>query len=381
MVKHVNLNHAMRAFDPQGLQDRHPDRSEPFPKHVVPTEIAVAYGGRRVRKLVDALRLPAIAGTGSETLSPGERARCMRYLLGLITDQEAKAEAVACEVAAPLAATLTRENETAENKTLACALLRSLAHSLEGRGSIVAVDALVAAAALLKDDTTSVRVAAGEFLASTAKHADGAAAALRAAEGDVPVLLAAAAVDDAPPASAAAKTLCCETLALLTLTDEGTTRALEAKTVLSMKTVLESVSARTSRPDGAFLKAAAARCLKNVCQRSAGKIAALEQGALASLFPLLRSRDADVRLQATGALMCLAVEIECKSALAKTPALFDLVALLRDAHASVAENALRVLQQCAEAPDARARIRDALSARDAALVFDERVVGNCVVSF
>ena len=196
----MNLNHAMRAFDPQGLQDRHPDRSEPFPKHVVPTEIAVAYGGRRVRKLADALRLPATAGTSSATLSAGERARCMRYLLGLMTDQEAKAEAVACEVAAPLAATLTRENESVENKALACALLRSLAHSLEGRASIVAVDALVAAAALLKDDAAPMRVAAGEFLASMAKHADGAGPPpLRAAEGNVLTLLASAAVDDAPP--------------------------------------------------------------------------------------------------------------------------------------------------------------------------------------
>ena len=380
MVKHVNLNHAMRAFDPQGLQDRHPDRSEPFPKHVVPTEIAVAYGGRRVRKLADALRLPATAGTRSATLSAGERARCMRYLLGLMTDQEAKAEAVACEVAAPLAATLTRENESVENKALACALLRSLAHSLEGRASIVAVDALVAAAALLKDDAAPMRVAAGEFLASMAKHADGAAAALRAAEGNVLTLLASAAVDDAPPATAAAKALCCETLALLTLTDEGTTRALEAKTVNSMKTVLESESARCE-PGGAHLKAAAARCLKNVCQHGVGKIAAFEMGALASLTPLLRSRDTDVRLQATGALLCLTVEIECKSALAKTPALFDLASLLRDESAAVAENALRVVQQCAEAPDARRRIRDALGERDKALVFDERVVGNCVVSF
>ena len=52
-----------------------------------------------------------------------------------------------------------------------------MAHSLEGRASIVAVDALVAAAALLKDDVAPMRVAAGEFLASMAKHADGAAAA------------------------------------------------------------------------------------------------------------------------------------------------------------------------------------------------------------
>ena len=135
------------------------------------------------------------------------------------------------------------------------------------------------------------------------------------------------------------------------------------------------------RAGGAHWKAAAARCLKNVCQHGVGKIAAFEMGALASLTPLLRSRDTDVRLQATGALLCLTVDIECKTALAKTPALFDLASLLRDESAAVAENALRVVQQCAEAPDARRRIRDALGERDKALVFDERVVGNCVVSF
>jgi hypothetical protein len=380
MVKHVNLNHAMRAFDPQGLQDRHPDRSEPFPKHVVPTEIAVAYGGRRVRKLVDVLCLPAIAEKSAETLPPSERARCMRYLLGMMTDQEAKAEAVARDVAAPLAATLSRENEPSENKILACELLRSVAHSLEGRNSIVAVEAVGAAAALLRDDDSGVRIAAGEFLASMAKHADGAAATLRVAEGNVLALLAAAAVDDAPPATAAAKTLCCETLALLTLTDEGTVLALRAKTVASMKRVLESESARIV-PAGAALKAAAARCLKNACQHGVGKIKAFEMGAIASILPLLRSKDTDVRLQATGALLCLTVENEAKRAVAETSALYDLVALLRDGDASVAENALRVIQQCADAPAARIFIRGALSKRDAVLVFDERIVGDTVVRY
>ena len=118
-----------------------------------------------------------------------------------------------------------------ENKALACALLRSLAHSLEGRASIVAVDALVAAAALLKDDAAPMRVAAGEFLASMAKHGDAAGVGRRAAAAEAAHLdaLGVAAVDAAPPATAAAKALCCETLALLTLTDEGTTRALEAR--------------------------------------------------------------------------------------------------------------------------------------------------------
>jgi hypothetical protein len=61
--------------------------------------------------------------------------------------------------------------------------------------------------------------------------------------------------------------------------------------------------------------------------------------------------------------------------------LFDLCALLRDAHESVAENALVILQQCAEHPLARDLIRQCVSKRDSALVFDRRVVGESVVTF
>ena len=101
---------------------------------------------------------------------------------------------------------LTRENESVENKAPACARLRSLAHWAEGRASIVAVDALAAAAALLKDDVAPMRVAAGEFPASMAKHAMPAAAKLRYWPREIArTLLASAAVDDAPPATAAAK--------------------------------------------------------------------------------------------------------------------------------------------------------------------------------
>ena len=141
----------------------------------------------------------------------------------------------------------------------------------------------------------------------------------------------------------------------------------------SMKTVLESESARCE--PGAHLKAAAARCLKNVCQHGVGKIAAFERARHVA-HPLLRSRDTDVRLQATGALLWLTVDIECKTALAKTPALFDLGRCSRRKPAICRKRAARA-QQCAEAPDARRRTRDALGERDKALVFDERVVGNC----
>lgn len=379
MVKHVNQNHAVRCFDVQALRDRHPDTSDASPKHVIPTEIAVAYGGRRVRKLVDVLCLPTGSGS-AEILPQHERARCMRYLLGVLTDQEAKAEAVGCDVAVPLANTLRGEKESGENKTLACKLLQSLAHSLEGRNSIVAIDAVVAASALLKDDDVNVRIGAGEFLASMAKHNDGAVATLRAAEGNVLVLLANAAVEESPAATCGAKTLCCEILALLTTTDEGTVAALKANTVTAMKKVFQSDSA-SEIPNGVFLKTAAARCLKNVCQHGVGKIKALEMGVVPLILPLLRSRDTDVRLQATGALACLTIENDAKIEVVNNSARFDLCALLRDSHKSVALNALVTLQQCAEHPSARKLIRECVSKRDHALVFDRRVVGESVVTF
>ena len=181
MVKHVNQNHATRCFDTHALRERHPASSEAFEKNIVPTEIAVAFGGRRVRKLVDVLNLPVGVGEGSgetlgretlgnpnprsETLPASERGRCMRYLLGLMTDQEAKALAIACDVSVALHLTLLREKETPENKTLACQLLQSVAHSREGRCSIIAIDAVVAAADLLKHDDQNVRLAAAGFLA------------------------------------------------------------------------------------------------------------------------------------------------------------------------------------------------------------------------
>jgi len=393
----VNQNHATRCFDTQALRERHPASSEAFEKNIVPTEIAVAFGGRRVRKLVDVLNLPVGVGEGSgetlgretlgnpnprsETLPASERGRCMRYLLGLMTDQEAKALAIACNVSVALHLTLLREKETSENKTLACQLLQSVAHSREGRCSIIAIDAVVAAADLLKHDDQNVRLAAAGFLASLAKHRDGADATLRTAEGNVLVVLANAAVDTTTHANATAvKTLCCETLALLTVSDEGTEAALRAATTAAMKKTLQSESAQ-EMPGGVLLKAAATRCLKNICQHGLGKIKAFEMDVLAVILPLLRSKDTDLRLQATGALQCLTIENEAKAAVAKTSALFDLCALLRDAHESVAENALVILQQCAEHPLARDLIRQCVSKRDSALVFDRRVVGESVVTF
>ena len=68
-MTHVNQNHATRMFDGELLRERHPDLSDPFPKGIIPDEIAVAYGRRHVHKLVNVLSLP------KTDLPPAERAR------------------------------------------------------------------------------------------------------------------------------------------------------------------------------------------------------------------------------------------------------------------------------------------------------------------
>lgn len=358
-MTHVNQNHATRMFDGELLRERHPDLSDPFPKGIIPDEIAVAYGRRHVHKLVNVLSLP------KTDLPPAERARALRYLLSLMTNQESKAEAVTRNTAAPLAALLTHDDP--ETKRLACDALASLAHLRDGRASATRADAVAATTKLLADDDAGVQIAAAGFLASMAKHSDGAAAVLRAGEGEVVAALATSAND--PSTDPRAKTLGCETLALCTLTDEGVLVALRGGTAKALMRALEGEAART-HPD---LRAAVARCLKNVCQHETGKIQALEQGVVASLAPLLRSRDADVRLQATGALMGVTLENDAKLSVTRA-ARNDLVALLRDPNAAVAENALSALQNCCESPAARALVLQVLSDRDKALVFNPQVV-------
>lgn len=51
-------SHASRHVCSERLEDRHPDRSLPFPKGVIEDEIALAYGRRGIKKLVDVLSLP-----------------------------------------------------------------------------------------------------------------------------------------------------------------------------------------------------------------------------------------------------------------------------------------------------------------------------------
>ena len=51
-------SHASRHVVSERLEDRHPDRSPPFPQGIIEDEIALAYGRRGIKKLVDVISLP-----------------------------------------------------------------------------------------------------------------------------------------------------------------------------------------------------------------------------------------------------------------------------------------------------------------------------------
>ena len=80
MVKHVNNNHATRAYSGEALKERLPDLSDRFPSGVVSDEIALAYGRRHgVQRLIDVVTIPS-----SDLLTP-ELHRALRYLLSILT--------------------------------------------------------------------------------------------------------------------------------------------------------------------------------------------------------------------------------------------------------------------------------------------------------
>ena len=328
-------------------------------QEVIADEIAIAFGRRHVYKLVDVLSLPKDELTGEE------RARALRYLLGLLSNQESKAEAVGCNTAAPVTALLGDEN--AEVRKLSCETLATLSHFAQGRASIVAVDAITAVNKLLRDTDAGVRDAAAGFMSAVSKATDGAAAFLAAAEGEVVGSIVEMLQDNG--SSVAAKLRGIETLSNCTLTDEGIFASLEAGVPAALLESLGGEDARKS-PD---MRMTTARCLKNLCQHTYGKVQALEGGVIPALAPMLRSRESDIRLQAAGALMGLTLEHEAKVPVAEA-ARKDLVALLRDPSPFIAENALVAIQNCCEEPAAKKLVIEVMSERDQAFVFNPQVM-------
>ena len=178
MSQTQNQSHATRFYDGQALQERHPDLTEPFHGDVVKDEIAIAFGRRHVHKLVELVSLP------KEDLTPEKRATALRYLLGTLTNQESKAEAIGTNVAAPLVVHITDDSD--DVRRIACEVMASLATSRDGRTSLIAADAVTATAMkMLKDRNPEVRGAACTLFAAFSSTHDGAKHMLEAADGSV----------------------------------------------------------------------------------------------------------------------------------------------------------------------------------------------------
>lgn len=98
-LENTNLtmqSHASRHVVSERLEDRHPDNSAPFPKAALTDEIALAYGRRGVQKLVDVISLP------DDALPDDSKAHALRVLLGLLSTQEQKMDAVQIGSVPPL---------------------------------------------------------------------------------------------------------------------------------------------------------------------------------------------------------------------------------------------------------------------------------------
>ncbi len=182
-------SHASRHVASEFLKDRHPDLSDPFPKvcgplsntfenchddahlqEVIFDEIAVAYGRRGIQKvstpawcmvhLTDtppSMQLKDVLALPDESLADENRAHALRVLLGMLTTQEHKTDAVAEGACEPLTA-LVRRCLDPEVLRLSCEALGSLAMVQQGREAIVKAEGVQALTDALE---TSPEAAAG----------------------------------------------------------------------------------------------------------------------------------------------------------------------------------------------------------------------------
>mmetsp|Transcript_33997 Transcript_33997/g.47101 ORF Transcript_33997/g.47101 Transcript_33997/m.47101 type:complete len:424 (+) Transcript_33997:164-1435(+) len=411
-------SHAARYGASEFLKDRHPDLSAPFPADVIPEEIAVAYGRRHVPKLVDVISLP------DDQLPDEERARCLRYLLHLLANQETKSEAVTCGASDSLVHLL--ESKDPYVRELTCNTISSLAQLLTARAAIVQAQGIPALTLLLKDKDPSARAAAAQSLEAVSSGPEGAAAVLacdsqvQAREVDL--------LEDSE-STHSARMAAVLTLANCTSTDGGIYQALDAhvpRTLLRLCTEglaldtaeeearkaerkkagkspksrgttpksrtglekeggdLEGRAAGTPNSDHfedeeerefsdeeaarAELHAACLRCLRNLAHHPYGKVQVLEEGGIPVFAKFLVTDDQVLQQLGAGCLMALTVEEDAKLPTAEACAEV-LVDMLHHPNPDVAENALATLQNSCEHPAAREIVENLLDDEDMEFVF------------
>lgn len=334
-------SHATRNYASEFLKDRHPRDSSSFPKSAEPGEIARAHGKREVPKLLENIAL--------EWLDNIQRATCLRYLLGSLSQQERKHEAVQHQCTEPLVYCV--RSRSAHVRTLTCSCIASVSLVRDGRHLVLNTEGLLdVVASLIHDSDAETRTAASDCLRCLTRFADGVSALL---QSNVPAIAHAVALLHHHLGPQNAKEECLALLADVSATDDGIAACLHHN---MPDVIIRCVSVTQAHVTEVKL---ASRCLKLVCQSSHGKVQAYEAGGASWLAYALRSHNTAVLSNATAACMAMAVEKSAKLDIANECGV-DLGALLNFTSAdSVSEsqviqkNAKLALQLAAELTEAR----------------------------
>ncbi|GAX81056.1 hypothetical protein CEUSTIGMA_g8491.t1 [Chlamydomonas eustigma] len=338
-------SHASRRVCSEFLKDLHPDLSPPFPKGVIKDEIAVAYGRRGIIKLIEVLALEDM------DLRDEDRAHALRVLIGLLTTQEMKNDAVAQGACVPLTA-LIRRTRDPEVLKLSCDALGSLSQVQLGREAIIASDGVPALTEALQ---TSPEAAAGAFRLFTMSTQG---VSLLGPSLD-PVVQALVILMDRPKDDGVSLTACenaVTALASLSTADLGIIACLTYGVPKCVVRLIDRglTGDHRSEKDLMLCMEQCALCLEQVSHHPYGKTAVREADgvrALGSLLGLARFNLA-VQKKTTAALMAVSVEKEAKQQVV----LFagqHLVRLLKSDNAVLVANARAALISASESLEAR----------------------------
>lgn len=354
-------NHASRRVASDSLAARHPYRGQPFPKEIVPNEIAVAYGARCMPKLSAVLALPR------KDLTPGERAHALRTFLGQCSNQESKASGVGSGAVGALVTLVADAESDAVVRQLSCMALASLCTLVTGRAALFAAEGASTLCGALRDDDERAREAAAVVLETVSSARDGAGvlAGDKAGVDVIGALITMVSDEDSTPGAVAAGIA---TLCNLSTTDSTIASNLRHHAI---EVVLSCAGAALKADSLDFVVAAlSAKYLRHLCHHPSGKIQVLEAGSLPTLAKMLGCFDLDVRRLAAGALMGLSVELDAKVAIAEAAGQ-GLVDLLPEDDLETAENALVAVQGIAEHPRAREVLEALLDEYGKRAVFGE----------
>ncbi|KAK9815479.1 hypothetical protein WJX72_004416 [[Myrmecia] bisecta] len=299
----VSNSHASRHKCPESLKFRHPNPDTQFPKGVIPTEIAVAYGRRAVPKLVAVLRVP--------DLPAQQLAECLTLLNSLLTSQEGKVDAVNERAAVPLVRYL--QSPDASVRQLSCQALASLALVLSGRASIMEAGGVEALSAALST-TASAAAACLEVMSA---NYDGAVALLQSEAGVIAALV--QLIKDRDKAKdgleAAHHAIACLThLTALPASVDGALQAAVPRATVQLAQKAMHPSALAAYPATEDIRLRCARCLQHLCQSADGKVAVLEAAGLDALALLCSERfgSEDIIRCASAALASVTVQPAAK---------------------------------------------------------------------